>query len=311
LQGALELATEAYEVGEQTRFPSNSGWNGRIKALIETDLGLVEQARASAEEGVTKMGAQGNEIFRILSIAVLGRLELELGNIEAAGRYLSELPGRFLASGLNDPTQPIWADAIETLIALGEPERARRYVEAYERNARKLSSGWAVACAARCRGLLCAAEGDLDGAFAAFDRALLQLDETPFPLERGRTLLCLGTVRRQAMQKKAAREALEQALAIFEERTARLWAKKARAELGRISGRRAEGDELTETETRVAMLAAEGSSNEEIAAALLMGVSTVEAHLSHVYRKLGIRSRAGLGSRLEGASKSVEGTPQT
>ena len=110
--------------------------------------------------------------------------------------------------------------------------------------------------------------------------------------------MSLGVVRRQASQKKAAREALEQALAIFDEMGARLWAEKARAELGRIGGRRAGGDDLTETEARVADLAAAGKSNKEIAAALFMGVSTVEAHLSHVYRKLGIRSRAGLGGAL-------------
>jgi DNA-binding CsgD family transcriptional regulator len=295
---ALELATEAYDVGEQTRFLANAGWNGRVKALVETDLGLVERARASAEESVAEMDALGNESFSLLSLAVLGRLELALGNARAAGRYLSDLPGRLIASGMTDPTQPVWADAIETLITIGELSRARPYVEAYEEMSRKFSSAWAAACAARCRGLLCAAEGDLDGAFAAFDRALLQLGETPFALERGRTLLCQGMARRQASQKKAAREALGQAVAIFDGLGARLWAEKARAELARIGGRRAGGDDLTETEARVAALAAAGRSNKEIAAALFMGVSTVEAHLSHVYRKLGIRSRAGLGSRL-------------
>ena len=105
-------------------------------------------------------------------------------------------------------------------------------------------------------------------------------------------------MRRQAQQKKAAREALEQALAIFEELGARLWAEKARAELRRISGRRDASDELTETERRVAELAAHGRTNKEIAAQLFMGVSTVEAHLSHVYRKLGVRSRTDLATRL-------------
>ncbi len=69
------------------------------------------------------------------------------------------------------------------------------------------------------------------------------------------------------------------------------------AELRRISGRRPASEELTETELRVAALAAQGRTNKEIAAELFMGVSTVEMHLSRVYRKLGVR-RAELAARL-------------
>jgi DNA-binding CsgD family transcriptional regulator len=139
------------------------------------------------------------------------------------------------------------------------------------------------------------AERDLETGFEAFERALV--DSERFPLERARTLLCLGTVRRQAQQKKAARKALEEALAIFEELGAPLWAEKARAELARISGRAPASDDLTGTERRVAGLAAQGHTNKQIAAELYMGLSTVESHLSHVYRKLGVR-RAGLAARL-------------
>jgi DNA-binding CsgD family transcriptional regulator len=61
---------------------------------------------------------------------------------------------------------------------------------------------------------------------------------------------------------------------------ARLWADKAGRELRRVSGRRASGGELTETEERAATMAAESLGNKEIAAARFMGVSTVDAHLS-------------------------------
>jgi DNA-binding NarL/FixJ family response regulator len=138
----------------------------------------------------------------------------------------------------------------------------------------------------------------MSGAFAAFERVLTEQPDPAWPFERARTLLCLGAVRRQAQQKKAAREALEQALATFDELGARLWAERAHAELRRVSGRRPADEELTETERRVAELAAHGRTNKEIAAELFMGVSTVESHLSRVYRKLGIRSRSGLGPEL-------------
>ena len=301
-QVALDHMDEAEELAAQIMFAWASGWTGRVRALVEADLGLVEAARESADIGLTGARSSSNEIFTYLILGVRGRLELALGNLEAAGGYLRDLPGQLLERGVNDPTQPVWADAIETLIALGELEQARAYLDPYERHGRQLGSPWALAAAARCRGLLAAAEGDPPAAFEAFDRALTELDAHPYPLERGRTLLCLGTVRRQVQQKKAAREALEQALAIFDGLGARLWAEKARAELRRISGRGPASEELTETERRVAELAAQGRTNKEIAAELYMGVSTVESHLSHVYRKLGVR-RAELAGSLEKAAQ--------
>ena len=98
-------------------------------------------------------------------------------------------------------------------------------------------------------------------------------------------------------RRPTARGAIGEALAIFERLGARLWADKARTELGRISGRPPAPSELTGTEHQVATLAAEGRSNKEIAADMHLGVSTVEAHLSSVYRKLGVK-RAELGARL-------------
>ena len=236
--------------------------------------------------------------WAILSAGVLGRLEFARGDLDAALGYVRALPGELLSKGYKDPAAPVWGDAIEILIAGGELDQASAYLAQYEVNSRRAGSPWAVAVAARCRGLLAAAEDDLASAVAAFERSLAELEGLPYPFERGRTLLCFGTVRRQAQQRKAAREALEAALAIFEELGARLWAEKARAELARISGRRTTSDELTGTERRVAELAGGGHTNKEIAAELFMGVSTVEAHLSRIYRKLGLRSRTELAGRI-------------
>jgi DNA-binding CsgD family transcriptional regulator len=79
---------------------------------------------------------------------------------------------------------------------------------------------------------------------------------------------------------------------------AALWAKRAREELGRVGVRPRAPQHLTAAERRVAELAASGLTNQEIAAAAFMSRKTVEANLTRVYRKLGIRSRAELGVRL-------------
>jgi DNA-binding CsgD family transcriptional regulator len=301
---ALAYASVAYELTVHTQHPHAYSWVGRAKALIEADLGLVDEARSTAREALS-YSAGSIELYTMLTEAVLGRVELMLGNLELAGENMREIPERLVRGEMNEPTLPVWADAIETLVALGELDRARAYLEHYSRSADRLGSPLAREGVLRCRGLLAAAEGDSEGALAAFDRALAGLPDAPWPFERARTRLSLGVVRRQAQQKRAAREDIEAALATFEDLGARVWAEKARGELRRISGRRAASDELTETEHRVAALAAEGRTNKGIAAELYMGVSTVEAHLSHVYRKLGIRSRAGLAGALADAGAVV------
>lgn len=125
------------------------------------------------------------------------------------------------------------------------------------------------------------------------------------PFEHGRTLLALGSVRRRARQKRAARDALEEALEIFDGLGASLWAQRARDELERISGRRPSSGALTGMEQRVAALAVQGLANKEIASALYISVHTVEAHLSRAYRKLGIRSRAALARRLPASEEGA------
>jgi DNA-binding CsgD family transcriptional regulator len=87
---------------------------------------------------------------------------------------------------------------------------------------------------------------------------------------------------------------------VFEALPAPLWADRARAELARIGGRSASGDELTATERRVAGLVAEGRPTKEVAQALFVSPKTVEKHLSRIYAKLGVRSRAELAHRLAG-----------
>ncbi len=229
-----------------------------------------------------------------------------LGNGPAAADLLRDLPARLLAIGSDDPTAILWPDTIEALVEAGEPAPAQGVFAQWL--ATRQPAGRAVdgrhhsplqRPARRCR------QRRRIGASAAFDESLAALDGYTYPLERARTLLCLGTVLRQANKRcRCAGQPSKQALAIFDELGGVLWAEKARAELARISGRRPPSETLTETEHQVATLAGQGQSNKEIATSLHMGVSTVEAHLSSVYRKLDVR-RAGLASAARRRSVSA------
>ena len=108
-----------------------------------------------------------------------------------------------------------------------------------------------------------------------------------------RTLLILGRIERRAKRRGRSRAALEHAAALFVSVPAPAWEARARAELRRL-GERGEPGELTVTQRQIAELAAAGLTNPEIAAQVFVSRKTVEANLSAVYRKLGLRSRVDL-----------------
>ena len=203
---ALAHAREAYESMEQTGEGHGAGASGRTQALIEADLGLVDRARARAEEGVAASREMSDDFFEISALGVLGRLELMLGNAEAASVLLRPLPQRLIDLGINDPTVPVWPDALEALAAVGDLAAARVWLDRWDKQARLIGSPWGMATAERCRGLILAADGDFARAAEAFEDALRVLEGYGYPLERGRTLLCMGSVLRQAQQRAAARE---------------------------------------------------------------------------------------------------------
>ena len=119
------------------------------------------------------------------------------------------------------------------------------------------------------------------------------------PFEAARTDLALGGVQRRLRERRAARASLELARAGFERLGASAWADRATAELARVGGRAPAGDGLTPTERAVADLVARGRTNRETAAALFLSINTVEAALTAVYGKLGVRSRTELARRVD------------
>ena len=267
-----------------------------VGVYVSACRGELETARADAEE-ILRVAERSGALGPILqSLEVLGAIELLRGNPVEAHAHLGRAWELERETGSEEPNRaPFAPDEIDALIQLGELERAEQIIAWLEDRGQALDRPRALATGARCRGLLLAARGDLDGAIASLDLAVKEHERLTDPFELGRTLLVAGSLRRRAKQKRPASDVLAKALEIFERLGAVPWAERTQAELAAIGGRPAATGELTSTELRVAHLAIAGRTNREIAATMFLSVRTVETHLSRVYHKLGVRSRTELG----------------
>lgn len=287
--GSLDLWTQLGRVIPPHEFPA---------AIAAAHRGRIDEARARSQEAVARAEAKGIGIGESGHSWVLGFVELSAGEAGAALPYLRrayELRNTFML----EPAQRLeLGDLLEALIAVGELDEAEENLARWEPRASALDRAWALAILARSRGLLLAARGDYQGAFASFERALAEHARSTDPFHHARTLLALGRTQRRAKKRGAARTTLEEALARFEALGAQLWAGQAREELARIGGRAPSRGELTEAEQRIARLVALGNTNREVAAALFLTEHSVETALTRVYRKLGVRSRAELARLL-------------
>ncbi|WP_344137729.1 helix-turn-helix transcriptional regulator, partial [Luedemannella flava] len=144
----------------------------------------------------------------------------------------------------------------------------------------------------RAAAVLLAARGEHDRAVALLGDTAARFTELGQPIEYGHSLLIAAQVERRRRRYASARSLAERALGTFTAVGATPWIAQAT--------RAAAPDpaELTATEARIAALVRAGASNREIAAQLFLSIKTVEATLTRVYRKLGVRSRTQLSSRL-------------
>jgi DNA-binding CsgD family transcriptional regulator len=280
---------------EQARPRTGHAFAGYVLAC----LGEIDRAAELAGRALETARSEDDVFLLIRALGAVGFLELSDGEQATAHSRLREAWQRFTSSGFGEPMMfPFPPDAIEASIAVGDHGTAGEIVAFLEERGRALSRPQALAVASRGKALLLAAAGDHEGASFAIHVALDQHRDLSVPFDLARTMLAAGTILRRAKRKKPARDALEEASVLFERTPAPLWASKARSELDRVSGRKPVHGALTSTEERVARLAAAGRSNKEIADMLFVSVRTVEGHLSHVYHKLGLRSRVDLAVHL-------------
>jgi DNA-binding CsgD family transcriptional regulator len=269
-------------------------------ANVYAHQGREAEARSMVAEQLTGPGADGSPWSESKALAVLGALELSLGNAPLAAEHLLRADEDRDRLGDDAPRRHD-GDLIEALVGAGDIDRAGRMVELIDRRARRFNRHSRLAVAARARAIVAAASGRLDDAIEALDEALREHDLAPIPFDRARTELVVGRVRRRRRERALAKEALERALAGFERLGARIWAERTRAELDRVGLRRGSGAELTEGERRVAELVASGRTVPEAASLLFMSRRTAESNLSRAYRKLGVGSRAELGAVMAAA----------
>jgi DNA-binding CsgD family transcriptional regulator len=307
LEGALARAREGHAAAEQCGQPLFAAYNLALECMACAHLGRAEDARAAARAAHVLVGPLG--YVELVTSPALGHLEHAADAPERAVGCLAPTLDFVRREAIVEPgVMRFVIDQVEALLALGRREEAVGLLDWYEGHARRLERRSALANCARCRGLLAAQAGDVDGALAAFGEALEGHDEVDIPLDRGRTLVALGATQRRAKRRREARETLEEALAVFERIGAALWAERARAELKRISGRAASPGELTPAEQRVAALVAQGKTNKEVAAALFLSDRTVEGHLGRIFGKLGIRHRAEVAGALQTRGIDVSNT---
>jgi DNA-binding CsgD family transcriptional regulator len=271
-----------FTLGHLAWIQAARGQEPEFRTSVQRLLGVSEHMRKAAGMYAGRAG---------------GLLALGLGRQDEAIGFLRPLVDGLHAAGLVVPgLLQETPDLIEAYVHSARLDDAETVLSSFDRAAAESPGSWPRAAAARCRGLLA------DDFESHFEEAMRLHQQTEMPFEAARTSLCFGERLRRAKRRLDAREQLHAALRTFEQLNAEPWANRTRNELvaaGESVRREAHAiDELTPQELQVALKVAEGATNKEVGAVLFMSPKTVEAHLSRVYSKLGLRSRTELAHQL-------------
>ena len=268
-------------------------------ACLEARTGQVSACRAHAAQALALCDVHPLHTAWVWAQHALGELALTTGDVSGAIDTFTALEDRLVAIGRRDPDLSPAPERVEALLRTGRGEQARALADDYQARAAAKGLAWAMARAARTRGLLCPAQ-ELDEHFGA---ALALHARTPDLFEQARTLLAYGARLRRARRRVEAREPLRAALAAFRRLGARPSAEAAAFELEatgetvRPPGRTGL-ESLTPRELQIALLLGEGRTTREAAAVLFLSPKTVEYHLRHVYTKLELTTRSQLVARV-------------
>ncbi|TRW84937.1 helix-turn-helix transcriptional regulator [Mycolicibacterium sp. 018/SC-01/001] len=202
-------------------------------------------------------------------------------------------------TSLQEPGYWPWPDLVaNALVLAGRPEEADRFLVPHEQRARARGHRSAQARLGYARGRWHGALGDIHAATRSFDRSLDLLSGLPLRYDTARVNFAYGQTLRRAGKRRQADEVIGTAREIYLALGAHTYVARCDRELkaGGLHLQRGDGVELTPQEEAVTALVAQGLSNREVAAELFVSTKTVQYHLTRVYAKLGVRSRAELAA---------------
>lgn len=216
--------------------------------------------------------------------------------------------------GISDPARGRWhGDLAEALVLVGEPAEAQDVITATREHAVRLRRASVLAVLDRAEALVKAAAGQYDAAAQQLTSAQDRLAQLGYGLEEARAALALARLRAE----QSGRGSYDEAARLFRRCKAVPWLRQletasatapAPVDPSTIAPESLlpHLDRLASTERQVAGLVLEGATNREIAARLFISVKTVEATLTRVYRKLGIRSRVDIVRLAAGQRRGSE-----
>jgi DNA-binding CsgD family transcriptional regulator len=311
---ALDFAGRAIRVAQEAGLSPGPAWY--TGAVVELAAGSIPRAAAYAERGRRASEQERDAIHLGRSLHALGQVRLRSGDARGGVDTLRRVRDLEHAQGIVEPLVLRWhSDLASGLVAIGELVEAAETIEAARAAIANHTHNTGVSAQLdRAESLLRAERGEVESAVHLLTGAARRFDLLGQPIEQGHTLLVLGQVERRRRRYAAARSAVGEALAVFTRVGAKPWAEQASRTLARVDGLPSENQAayrertdqaagaaaaaLTITEARIATMVREGASNREIAARMFLSVKTVEATLTRIYRKLGVRSRTQLSSRL-------------
>lgn len=291
------------EWSEETEGPVGGGAGlARCRAMLAALRGEPEAIAAHLPATAEWSDGNADRWQWLESHRAAGMAQLALGDAARAAHHLRLVWDHTTTEGVDDPgVFPVAPELTETLVSLRSLDEARVVVTGLSRAASELDHPWARAAESRCRALL---RPGSDEAPALLERAADSYRRLGLYFDRARTLLELGTMLRSQRRQEDGNRTLDAATRAFEELGASGWADRARAERAGPSSHATGRQKLTPAEERVARLVAAGQRNREVAAELFVNEKTVEAHLSRIYVKLGVRSRTELANRLRQSPSS-------